>query len=457
MKKKLIVAACLILFIVAVAPFLSGVVMEHMVKKNVEAFNSIYGDTPIGYSFEIIEYDRGYFATDLEVKLDMGILKNIYGFESVILKEHAKHGYLGVVSSTSLDENSWYNSFVDDIAQGQDPFHISTFYSLFGGIETTIILDDFSATVKGEYFHVNKGEIVVSSDRKLENIKVSANWQGFDIAQKVSLGKISMSSDMEMISNLIWDGDSVLDFKSFKILDKNADFEISDLKIQSHRDADRDADTMSSSTHITIDSIRSKDKKIENASARFALKGVKLDVLEEFMSLYLELVSQMMSNVAVNDVSKEDAEMLKKQMTQMGLKMIGVYEKLMKEGLEMQITDLQLKLPQGEVTGSLTLCLLKDMTFAQFMPFINEPEMLLDIFYLKSDISLPIKLIGENRRMLEPVFPEMQTGLFIKDGDYLVSKMETKDGNLYLNGSVVPLDKLKPQFGKTGPKPRINS
>ncbi|MFC1839998.1 DUF945 family protein [Thermodesulfobacteriota bacterium] len=453
MKKKLIVAAWLVLVLVAVIPFFSGIIMERIVKKTVEDFNLLYGSTPIGYSCEIVSYDRGYFSTDLVMKLDMGILKDIYGVESVVFKEHARHGYLGVVSTTSLDENVWYNSFVNDRVQGQDPLHIKTYYSPFGDIETTIILDEFSTSIKDEDLHVKKGEFVIDSDKTLQNIGISIDWQGFDIGQKLSLGKVSGISDMEMISNYIWDGSSDIVFKSLKISDKNADFEISDMKVESYRDADRDANTLASDTHITISSIQSKSKKIDDASARFALKGVNLDVFEEFMNIYFQLISQLASNVSINDASRENAEIVKKQMTQIGLKMIGAYEKLLKEGLEMQISDLQFKLPEGEVKAGITLRLLKDMTFAQFMPVINEPQMLLDIIYLESAISLPVKLVGENQRMLEPAFPEMQTGLFIKEGDYLVSRMETKDGNLYINGNVVPLDKL-PQFGGTRPKPQ---
>lgn len=455
MKKKLIIAVWLVLVLVAVIPFFSGIIMERIVKKSVEDFNLLYGGTPIGYSCEIVSYDRGYFATDLVMKLDMGILKDVYDIEPVIFKEHARHGYLGVASTTSLDENDWYDSFVKDRVQGQDPIHIKTYYSLFGDIETTIILDEFSTSIKDEDLHFKRGEFVIECDRTLQSFKVSTDWQGLNIGEKVSLGKVSGISDMEMVSNFIWDGNSDIDVKSLKVTDKNANFEISDLKMESSRDVDRDNNTMASDVHITINSIQSKSKKIDGASVSLRSKGVKLDVFEEFMNLYLELVSQMMSNVNVNDAGKENAEELRRQMTQMGLKMIGVYEKLLKEGLEIQVSDLQFKLPEGEVKGGLTLRLLKDMTFAQFMPVINEPQILLDIFYLESSISLPVELVGENQRMLEPVFPEMQTGLFIKEGDYLVSRMETKDGNLYLNGNVVPLDKVKPPFSGKKPGPTV--
>lgn len=444
MKKKLIAVVVLVVIIVAALPFLNGVLVERIVKKAVEDADSIYSNNPIGYSFEIVSYNRGYFATDLELKIDMGMLKDAYGIESIVIKEHAKHGYLGVVSTTSIEENAWYNSFVKDKLQGQDPLHIKTFYSLFGDIESTVILDDFTINIEGEKLHVKQGEIIVTADRKLKNIKVSVNWQGLDVGQKASLGEVSIVSDIAMISELISEGDTVINLKSLKVTDKNAQIEISGLKVHTINDVDKDANTIAGEVKFSIDSIQSKGNKIDDSSVRIAVKGIKLDAYEEFINLYLEMTSQMMSKIVPKDGSKIDEEAMKKEMAQVSLMMVSAYEKILKKDLEIQISDLNVKLPSGKVKGGITLRLLKDMTFTQFLPLINEPQMLLDVLYLETDVSLPIKLVGENPKMLQPVFPEMKTGLFVKDGDYLVNKMETKDGNLILNGNEVPLDKLRP-------------
>lgn len=40
-----------------------------------------------------------------------------------------------------------------------------------------------------------------------------------------------------------------------------------------------------------------------------------------------------------------------------------------------------------------------------------------------------------------PYYPGMQTGLFIKDGDSLVHRAETKGGKLFINGKEVVLDR----------------
>ena len=52
----------------------------------------------------------------------MGALENVFGVESVLLKEHARHSYFGVISTISLENNAWFNSFVNDRLQGETRF-----------------------------------------------------------------------------------------------------------------------------------------------------------------------------------------------------------------------------------------------------------------------------------------------------------------------------------------------
>ena len=87
----------------------------------------------------------------------------------------------------------------------------------------------------------------------------------------------------------------------------------------------------------------------------------------------------------------------------------------------------------------MTLRLLKDITFLQFGSIVSQPEMLFDIFYLKSNLSLPAHLVGENPQLVTPLYPGMQTGLFVKDGGNLIHSAETIDGKLIVNNREVIL------------------
>ena len=127
-------------------------------------------------------------------------------------------------------------------------------------------------------------------------------------------------------------------------------------------------------------------------------------------------MTQFFGNMAALEAGSEAAgEIMKKQMAMIGFHMMAAYEKLLKQGLEFKVSDLRVKLAEGEIKGGLTLRLLKAMCFMQFASIVSQPELLFDIFYLKSDFSLLVNLVGEDPKLLSPLYPGMQTGLFVKN------------------------------------------
>ena len=120
-------------------------------------------------------------------------------------------------------------------------------------------------------------------------------------------------------------------------------------------------------------------------------------------------------------------------MAEVGFQIVAAGEKLLTKGLELQISDLHLQLPDGEITGDVTISLKKDMTFTQFLPVVSQPALALEIISLKSHVTLPEKLVGDAPMLFAPVYPGMQTGIFVKIGQSAEHKAETRDGKLFLN------------------------
>lgn len=205
-------------------------------------------------------------------------------------------------------------------------------------------------------------------------------------------------------------------------------------------DLNDDHSSMSGETRFSFDGINSKNLTVENASVCLATNGLDVEGYEDFMKMYTETMSAVVGKMAALEKDPEKAKkIMNQQMAAIGFQMVAAYEKLLKEGIELQISDLRVNLPAGDIKGNITLRLLKDMTFMQFAPLVAQPELLLDIFYLKSDLSLPVNLTGENPRLLAPVYPGMQTGLFVKSGDNLVHQAETINGKLIINSKEVVL------------------
>jgi hypothetical protein len=71
---------------------------------------------------------------------------------------------------------------------------------------------------------------------------------------------------------------------------------------------------------------------------------------------------------------------------------------------------------------------------------LQQPEQIFEYLTFHANMQVPAELVGENPMLLEPAFPGMKTGLFVKDGTRLVSRMETKEKKLFLNNAQVDLN-----------------
>jgi uncharacterized protein YdgA (DUF945 family) len=438
--KKIIVAAVLIIAIGCTLPFFSGLLMERTVRRAFEDINALYAVTATGYSLEIIDYKRGYSTSEIEWKIDLGPFKALYPIDEIVFTDHAKHGVSGVVSTTSLEKNPWFASLVNDRLQGKNPLHISTNYSILGKIRSTTTLDAFSVPVEDDIVDVRPANLFIETDYKLDNFMTSANWQGLSAGAKFAIGSIAVTSDMEKISDFIWDGSATVGIEYFKGQEDEKQFELKGIKSKYLLTANQDQTRLTGEARLSIDGLKAEDLTVDNASVRLAASGLDVKGYEEFMRMYTQSMAKLMSNMAALQKDPGKAgKVMHRQTAALGMQLVAAYEKLMKKGLEFQISNLLIKMADKEIKGRLTLRLLKDITFAQLAPIVAQPDLLLDIFYLKSDLSLPVDLVGENPKLLMPAYPGMQTGLFVQNGDYLTHESETINGKLMLNSQEVIL------------------
>ncbi len=441
--KKTIVVTVLILAIGLSIPYANGLLMERTVRSAFENINSIYAASGTGYSLEIIKYDRRFLTSDIEWKIDLGALKALYQIKEVVFKEHANHGFAGVVSTTSLEQNHWYAAFVSEKLQGHHPVHISTKYGLWGSIVTRVGLDAFSVMADNELIDVRAGSLVMATDRKVKHFNSSGTWEGLTAGETLAVGKISMASELKMFSVYIWDGNISFDVQRVNARKKDDRFALQGMKGQYVIKVNDDQSATSWDALFSIDGLNAKNMMVDKASVRLAINGVNVEGYEAFMKRYAQTLIQFLGDMAALEADSEAArDVMKNQMAMIGFQMMAAYEPLLKEGLEFKVSDLRVKLADGEIKGGITLRLLKDMTFMQFAPIVGQPELLFDIFYLKSDFSMPVSLVGENPRLLTPAHPGMQTGLFVKHGGDLVHQAETKNGKLIVNSEEVVLPAL---------------
>jgi uncharacterized protein YdgA (DUF945 family) len=433
--KKIIIGVVVILGIAALAvPFGCGLVMERVVRETFSNLNAMYAKSGHDISAEVVRYDRGYSSSEIEWKIKFGRLKALYGVDEVVFIDRAEHGMSGIVSNTSLEKNPWYTDFVKNKLAGKDPLHITTNYKLAGGLDTSVAVDAFAIQAENKTFAVKAGKVAVVCDKEFKKFTSEATWEGMEVAELFSIAGASLKSALTMISPYIWDGNISLALQNTQIYEEGEKFDLANMKVDYVLSYDKEHNTLSAKAEYGADSLSVGPDTISKIFARIGINGVDANGYEEFMKLYTATMSAILGDItAAKDDPEKMKQVLEKKMAMVGFQMVAAGEKLLTKDLQLQISDLHLQLPDGEITGDAVISLKKDMTFAQFIPVVSQPALVLEILSLKSNVSLPEKLVGDAPMLFAPIYPGMQTGLFVKNGASVLHKAETKDGKLFLN------------------------
>jgi uncharacterized protein YdgA (DUF945 family) len=440
--KKVILAVLLIGIVVIIgAPFANGLIMERVVKHASSDINKLYADTGQGLSIEIIDYNRGYGSSRIKWKIVMGKLQKIYGIDEIVVVEEAKHGYTGVISKSSLDENKWFKKLIDEELNGKNPVAITTRYNLLGNIESTCVLDAFTVQDGDHVMKIKPARMVFTCTKGLKSFASQGNWDGMAIADQFDIDSFSFKSDAKRISSYIWDGKGSFKVQHAKATADDANIDVANLKCDFTMGFDEPGNTVSLGVNYSTDHFDTGDKRIENAAIHIGINKMDARGYENFMKVYTQIVNDTMD--AMEQTQNDPQEMqaaMQRQMQSNSLQFVAAFEKILKEGFEINISDLKATLPEGQIVGHFALGLKKDMTMAQFIPILSQPSLALDIFSLHSDMRLPASLAGDGSKLFTPLYPGMQTGLFEREGESMVHKAKTRDGKLYLNGQEVFLD-----------------
>jgi uncharacterized protein YdgA (DUF945 family) len=440
--KKIIFTVVLIITIAGVgAPLFSSIMMERIVKHSFRDINRIYADAGSDLSVEISQYDRGFTSSWIEWKIELGALKAFYGVEEIVFLDRADHGLTSIVSTTSLEKNKWFTDFVKNKLNGKNPLDIKTEYKLSGDIESRFAVAAFSFKDGSNVIEIMPGTMLIKLDKGLKNILFEMTWAGCLAPGKIMMDNLSFHSKMEKISPYIWEGTLSFTAENIKATDGKEKVALTNLKGDYTLDYNEEEQSLSVGMGYGMDSITSGHNFIKNAFAQIDINRIDARGYEDFIKISLQIVTDTMEEIAALQYHPDMVKkVVDKQMAAIGFQMLGTYEKFLKKGFEIQISNLRAQLPRGNIKGDVTLSLKKDMTMAGFIPIMIQPAAALDIFFLKSDISLPFELIGDNPWLLTPVYPGMQTGLFMKGGDILTHKAQTRDQKLFLNGKRVLLN-----------------
>ena len=440
--KKWIAAAFLVLILAAAGiPFARGIAVKGIVEDSVKDINQMYQDSGMGMNVNVSSYDRNFLTSRIEWELDLGTLSTLYGIEAVKFVENVNHGFTRTVSTTSLEKNNWYSDFVDQKLSGRDPLSIVNTYQVSGAVESEWTVDGFSFVQEGKTVDVSTGKMTLNLDGKMKHIRSEVSWKGMEVPEEFGMENLAMTSGMKRISGRIWEGNASCRIEKVRAADGQTRLAVDQLAYEMTPSFDKSANAVSIEVMYGADRIEADGRKIEDASMKVAVNHVDADRYEAFLQLYSEAVADVLENVDTKELKNNGSvnKAVERQMGRAGTGMAAACEKLLTKGLEIRISDVQARFPQGDVNGNIMLKLKKDMTFMQFLPIAARPSAALDIFSLKSDFRLPYRMVPQQQALLAPAYPGMQTGFFVKEGEDLVHEAETREGKLFLNGKEVRL------------------
>ncbi len=442
MKKIAIVLILLLITAGICMPYFSGLITQKVLVRAVENANQLYADSGSDMRLEITAYDRKFSTSTLEWKINLGALSSVYGINELIFNEEAVHGYTGVVSQTRLDKTPGFSDLINQQLDGKNPLHIQTQYPLIGDITSTANLDAFFITKGKKQIEIKPAQFSFIMDKALKRFSSGAAWEGCKIGEELVVGPVNLVSNMEHMTQYIWDGKTVVDIQQLLIKDGQHPVEMQNLKLESTMAYAPEKNRVSAEMGLGAGLVLEDGKQqLKDAFVRVGIHQMAATGYENVFKLYTTMAHDLAQDMAGKALDQEEMQdRFKQAMAESGMKIVTEAEKLLKKDLEIKISDLKALLPQGEVKGNLSLSLKKDMTLAGFVPVMMQPAVALDIFSLQSDFSFPAEMAEDNPYLLNPVYPGMQTGMFVRTGDTLTHEARTQDGKLFINQKEVILN-----------------
>lgn len=444
--KKIIFILILGLSLAAALPWINGLAMEQLATRALDNTNQMYADMGSDARFELVSYDRGYGRTQAEWKIDLGALSNVYGVKEIIFTETAEHSLLGVTSRTGLEKNRWYAEWLASVeaadgSQGQSPLTIETRYSVLSPITSTVAMDAFILDTGKTRLKIGALDAVVTVDKSFEKVAVKGRWEGLSEGENDSLGPVSFESEQERISGILWKGWAKAVLASFKTGTGKESVDLSALSVDVKMDTNADQTRMTVGMGVSTDRMILGSQEFGGWTFKGEIRQMDIEAYEAVYASYTRLVNQALSQMSAPGLSPEESGwIMARAMAEGRASLVAHLEKMLKKDLEINISELDLTLPQGRLEGRLSLGLKQDMTIAQFFPVLAQPALVLDIFFLDSAVSMDQGLAAEAPNLTDPVFPGMKTGLFTIQDNRLVHEAQTREDGLYLNGHKVDLD-----------------
>ncbi|MCM2283500.1 MAG: YdgA family protein [Desulfobacula sp.] len=438
MKKGIFWVAFVIVLTVIGMPVLNGMILEKRVRQSFEDMNPGTGPSGSGARFEILSYDRRFFSSEIQWRIVSQALENSWGIHEILFLDRVRHGFTGASTTTSLEKNPWILDMVNKKLNGKNPLTLETEIRFWGRMESRLALEAFSYRDMEGVVEVRPGRAGLSMDRGKDRVVLKMDFEGLDLAGKIRLDGFSWQSDLERVSGTIRAGKSSFFLKKFQSSDPEKTTTLSNAAFDYELVYHPEEVSVSISTQGRLDAFQSGGEEIKNAAAGFHIRHMDAGGYEDLLAFFREGAAEIMNSGPSNRQDMDAVRRaMEKQAADKGFEWVGICEKLLKKGLEIEISGLKAQVPEGKIEADARIGLENDLPLSGVLSFLMDPSTLLAYLSLESRIILPKGLYPTGRMLLSPMFSGMPTGLFVMEKDHLLHRAETREGKLFLNSKEV--------------------
>ena len=420
MKKIILTTTVLVGGVIAVMPFVTGMIAEKASKDLVDKMNQ--KQVQYGYS-EIINYDRGFSSTKSTYRWTMpnqpDELTEIIG-DGIEYSCDAQHGITGIDYQCRLDNLESYKDFIKTHLEGQDPILLTGHVSLLGQVEQTLKVTPFDISNDDATINVGEGVLTVKINSGLNRYRVNADFEGAKVngdGVEAVLEKITIKGDVFITKDDLQIGEMALSMSKFDLTSLGGSDAFSITNGLMSVESDEDGDTVSVDYKLGIEQVLSGNAEakriIDDISFAFLAGGVDRDTM-----------------IRLNDRIQAMAESSEELSVGQVTAMLPMLESLLRKGLSVSF-DVGANYNAQAVNGDFSLALLEDVTLLDLSAIVYNPESVLEKLSISTHSRIP-ELVADLNPSLDQSL--RSSPLFVSSDGAYQNSLVLKTGENSLNG-----------------------
>jgi len=426
--KKLIVVIILLIATALVAPKFIGGIVEAEYKSAVDKIAENPAIKVNDFTFE-----RGWFGGKVTTDMTVLLHDDEVGDIKIIVEDNLSFGPAiftdsGIKFALSYSQaNINFNELLldDEIADFiKDKIHFTGLLTFSKDIVSTIVIDEVSKEVDGNKVVSSKavGEFVLENKTRIYG---DFNWAGLTATtsdESFTIGEIKFSLDQTLIAGDYYQGNAIstgdFDFviASIKANDNvgNSVFSLDNLLINAMSSVTNDL--MQIKMNYSADKLVSAGQQLEKANLAVVFNGLNISVMQDVNTLMTEL-------------SVDGEEMFSPENME---KLSALTAKLLADDPIIEITDFGVETPEGKIESAMQISVDKNLfDTANIMSIMAAVK-------ANANGNAPMSFFAK-LGLAPMVDMYVQQGFIIQTEDELSFKINFAQGQLNVNGNVIPL------------------